>query len=287
MASDTLNYNTVAWLLPGDWFEYLSRVRSPLFKLDGEVRKYAKFSSMGNGATFALETLIFASMLHAVGSRTGIAYGDDLTVEPELYPELCRLLKFFGFIPNLEKSYHTGPFRESCGKDYFQGADITPFYLRRTDAWDLPYACHNVNGLAEISEHGALWSYLKTMVGKLNLPLTPQRDDTLSGVFIHPHMAYGKRLIRTKPKCKWSLQSRILLQRSKTTICDDSRALGLWFLHRPDEEVDPSGFNGFQSSRYTRSGLKYRRAWTSWSPPAKGFSDHLFGWTEYLTSPNG
>jgi len=294
MASDTVSYNTVAWLLPDDWFRYLDRVRSPLFSLNGEVRKYAKFSSMGNGATFALETLIFASMLHAVGSRKGLAYGDDLTIESYLYPELIKLLKFFGFVPNLEKSFASGPFRESCGGDFYQGEDITPFYLRSVDAWDKPNACHNINGLAKLSEAGELWDYLSEMTSKLKLPLTPERDDTQYGVFIHPYHAYRRRLIKpVKGKNAGWVTSRGYRWKTSSITCRNSRALALWFLHRSDEDdrlihnehglvTDVVG-GSFESSRYTRPVEKFTVGWAGWVPPAKGISDHLFGWSEHLS----
>lgn len=285
MASDTLSYNTVQWLLPQEWCEYLNRVRSPLFELNGEVRKYAKFSSMGNGATFALETLIFASMLHAIGSRYGIAYGDDLTVEPELYPALLRLLKFFGFVPNLEKSFTSGPFRESCGHDYYQGQMITPFYIRSTAGWNIPNTCHNVNGLAAISEHGALWTYLSKLVVAAKLPLVPCQDDTRSGVHVHPHFAYGRRLIRQHPEFRWTQQFLSFSDKSREVTCYDSRALALWFLHRGGASVDPvAGYDGYESSWYTTPLEKFKRKWTTWQMPRLGAPDHLFGWSGLLDS---
>jgi hypothetical protein len=40
------------------------------------------------------------------------------------------VLESAGFVVNLTKSYSAGPFRESCGGDYWNGYDITPFYAR-------------------------------------------------------------------------------------------------------------------------------------------------------------
>ena len=57
MASDTLAFNCVAWLLPWDWFELLCSFRSSSFSAPWGTGNYAKFSSMGNGYTFTLETL--------------------------------------------------------------------------------------------------------------------------------------------------------------------------------------------------------------------------------------
>lgn len=117
MASDTLSFNTVAWLLPSDWFEFLSDVRSPMYRLpDGTMGKYAKFSSMGNGATFSLETLIFASILHAIGSTTFNVYGDDIIVGTDFVGDLYKWLKFFGFVPNVISLTLRAPFGNPVGK---------------------------------------------------------------------------------------------------------------------------------------------------------------------------
>jgi hypothetical protein len=60
MASDTVSYELVRLLAPSDWFEALEQCRSPVGVLpDGTRIWYHKFSSMGNGYTFELETAIF------------------------------------------------------------------------------------------------------------------------------------------------------------------------------------------------------------------------------------
>lgn len=66
MASDTISIEVVRLLLPPEWFTFLSNVRVPTYTLDGQVRDYHKFSAMGNGFTFPLESLIFAALCHAV-----------------------------------------------------------------------------------------------------------------------------------------------------------------------------------------------------------------------------
>jgi hypothetical protein len=299
MASDTLSFQCVEWLLPIPWLNYLSDIRCSHYRLNGKLARYAKFSSMGNGATFALETLIFASLLYAVGSKRGIAYGDDLTIETELVPKLFKLLKFLGFVPNEEKSYFAGPFRESCGKDYFNGIDITPFYLRSTAAWNKPYACHNVNGLAQLAPHGALWEYLRSVVNDLELPKVPVGYNTLAGVFLHPSFAYDQGLIRRfhKKRNDGILASREYVSKGHTIECWDSRASFLWHLRKANAKAEafpPGGPRGIpcgpekissviNTSRYTTSGHKYVRKWVAWNYPSKGGMEELFSFSDYLT----
>ncbi len=130
-ASDTISKEVVYELLPLDWATALGRARSGKVLLpNGQVRDQEKFSSMGNGFTFPLETLIFWSLAAACCPQDSdaTAYGDDLIVPTECYPLLVEVLVALGFVVNLTKSYHTGPFRESCGKDYFRGTDVRPYY---------------------------------------------------------------------------------------------------------------------------------------------------------------
>lgn len=138
MASDTVSLELVRFLLPSDWCEALEQCRSPFGILpSGEKILYRKFSSMGNGATFELESLIFYGLilgcLHHCGMRSRLVgvYGDDLIVPSAMAPLLIRVLEFAGFKPNVKKTHISGPFRESCGKHYFNGQEVTPFYVKK------------------------------------------------------------------------------------------------------------------------------------------------------------
>lgn len=136
-ASDTISIETVRILLPPDWFEPMNMVRSHYgVNSDGSVIRYQKFSTMGNGFTFELESLLFWALcsaevdLHGGGDKRIGVYGDDLIVSTSVYEPLTYTLMRFGFTTNPKKSYATGPFRESCGKHWFMGRDVTPFYIR-------------------------------------------------------------------------------------------------------------------------------------------------------------
>lgn len=137
-ASDTIAYELVAELLPLDWFSFLRYFRTSTVEYKGKRIKLAKFSSMGNGFTFPLETLIFWSLaraavdLHPDGGedKTVAVYGDDIIVPSACYSRVANVLRLAGFSVNTAKSYHTGPFRESCGGDYLSGTDIRPYYQK-------------------------------------------------------------------------------------------------------------------------------------------------------------
>lgn len=138
MASDTVSRAIVEQLLPPDWLEALEQCRSPEGRLpSGEIIRYQKFSSMGNGFTFELESLIFWALCSSVADLTRemdrriSVYGDDLIVPTAIVEPIVGLLLFCGFKTNTKKSFSDGPFRESCGKHYFLGHDVTPFFLRK------------------------------------------------------------------------------------------------------------------------------------------------------------
>ncbi len=132
-ASDTVSRNLVKLLLPYRWFQALDSLRSPFTVIDSDVVRLEKFSSMGNGFTFELETVLFASIVQACcpGSILGVdvlVFGDDIIVPSSSYCECVAALRFFGFSPNPKKSFSTGPFRESCGGDFFQGVAVRPHF---------------------------------------------------------------------------------------------------------------------------------------------------------------
>lgn len=131
-ASDTVAREVVRLLLPEGWFRAMDICRSKVGEIDGQVLRYEKFSSMGNGFTFELESLLFWALSFAAcvisDSPTMVSvYGDDIIVPRSAYETLNEVLVFFGFTMNSRKTFYEGPFRESCGKDYYEGTDVRPF----------------------------------------------------------------------------------------------------------------------------------------------------------------
>ena len=136
-ASDTISTELVRFLLPARWFSLLDQIRSKqgLLKRENTWFYYHKFSSMGNACTFELESLIFWALCKAClevngGAQTLNVYGDDIIVPTEHYEAVAKVIEFVGFTVNASKSFSTGPFRESCGKDYFLGDDVRPIFQK-------------------------------------------------------------------------------------------------------------------------------------------------------------
>lgn len=133
-ASDTISSSLVELLLPPSWFEALNMLRSKFTLFEGKWVRLEKFSSMGNGFTFELETLIFAAICKVASKgEWGVnvfAFGDDLILPTSSSEDVISALKFFGMTVNKEKSFVDGPFRESCGGDFFQGTAVRPYFLK-------------------------------------------------------------------------------------------------------------------------------------------------------------
>lgn len=109
-ASDRLSLNIVHLLFPREWVDFFLDTRSPCWKADnGDLIPYHKLSSMGNGYTFTIETLVFAAICKSLGSKEFSVYGDDIIIETELYADLVDLLSYLGFEVNQEKSHVSIP----------------------------------------------------------------------------------------------------------------------------------------------------------------------------------
>lgn len=136
-ASDTVSYELVKLLLPEEWFDLLDWLRAPFTRVDGSWVKLEKFSSMGNGYTFELETLIFYAICRAMQRRHIVAehsrvlvYGDDIIVPSSMSKDVISALAYFGFETNNDKTFVDGPFRESCGGDFYEGVDVRPYFIK-------------------------------------------------------------------------------------------------------------------------------------------------------------
>lgn len=136
-ASDCISHELVRQLLPDVWFAWLDMTRSHQGHFPNEENfPYEKFSSMGNGFTFDLESLIFWAVSQSVVESLGYnpfwvnIMGDDIIVPSRCYLRVTRILAVLGFVTNKQKSFYRGPFRESCGKDYWRGSLVRPIFLK-------------------------------------------------------------------------------------------------------------------------------------------------------------
>lgn len=150
-ASDTVGHKMLKEVMPRNALAWFDLLRSPVTTLpNGEEQELHMISSMGNGFTFSLETLIFSCIVSSVYHSLNIrmvrpvqespfkrgnpgnfgVFGDDIIVVPEARHRVLRLLNILGFTVNQEKSFFEGPFRESCGGDFFRGHNVRGVYVK-------------------------------------------------------------------------------------------------------------------------------------------------------------
>lgn len=149
-ASASISRELVWNLVPYELASVMDDLRSPLYELDGATGIYEQFSSMGNGFTFELESLIFWAISQAVidtvrPPERGLAvFGDDIVIHQDCLPLLKTVFEFCGFELNSKKTHYLGGFRESCGKHYFFGMDVSPIYQKeRIDVLEEAYRLAN------------------------------------------------------------------------------------------------------------------------------------------------
>lgn len=143
-ASDTISIAVVKLLCPSSMFGLLDRLRSPSYRWSDRETRFHKFSSMGNGFTFELESSIFYCLVRAVAETrlelpTIGVYGDDIVCDQLVAHEVIECLEDCGFEVNTKKSFLSGPFYESCGKHFFHGIDVTPPYQKNLVTDELEY----------------------------------------------------------------------------------------------------------------------------------------------------
>jgi len=154
-ASDSVSREVVWQLLPYDWACLLDALRSPYAYVNGKWLELEKFSSMGNGFTFELETLLFwgisSAVVEVMGELGAVAiYGDDIILPTGSMPLLIEVLEVLGFSVNPEKTFGSGNFRESCGKHYWLGRDVTPVYQKEV-LTDISEAIRFVNRILSLA----------------------------------------------------------------------------------------------------------------------------------------
>jgi len=144
-------------------FEAVDSTRSRKADVNGKVIRLAKFASMGSALCFPVESLVFITVaLYGIEqslkrhltrkdlkalSGSVRTFGDDIIVPVKYVHDVVNALSDFGLKVNVGKSYWTGKFRESCGKDYYDGFDVSVVKLRR----DIPTRRQHAEEIVSLS----------------------------------------------------------------------------------------------------------------------------------------
>jgi len=124
----------------------LDATRSRKADVLGKTYRLAKFASMGSALCFPIEAMVFATIIF-VGIEEALnrqlskkeinsffrrvrVYGDDIIVPVDFAVPVVGKLEDFGLRVNTNKSFWTGKFRESCGREYYDGHDVSIVRVR-------------------------------------------------------------------------------------------------------------------------------------------------------------
>lgn len=261
-ASDSISMTLIDKLFDEDWFSYISMIRSPLMtvpkKGGDEVYLLHKVSTMGNGFTFELESLIFWALtssvvdLMRVSDRRVAVFGDDILCHSEAAPVVCEVLEAVGFIPNQKKTHMVGPFRESCGAHYYNGYDVTPFNV--TDPLDSAQeVAHLINRLRQWGvrtriDTTKVVKYLLSLYRDVDLPVVPAYLGTKAGLCVDSTtelMLHGSVSLERPSKnprlpyyCSLRIKAFMPENEARSGSPEDGRYLAYLYNYRNDRWAD-------------------------------------------------
>jgi len=196
-ASDSLGLPMLEWALPRPTLDVLKLLRSPLGNLSGEQLELHMVSTMGNGFTFPLETLVFSCVVVACIKSIGHqavrpystsvtalepnelngywgVFGDDIICHKRVALRVIRLLGLLGFEVNSDKSFVEGVFRESCGRDFYRGRDVRGVYVKRLDTPESRYVAINALNVWSAKTGIPLVRVIRRLVATVRwLPIPP------------------------------------------------------------------------------------------------------------------
>lgn len=142
----------------------------------------SKFASMGSALCFPVEAMVFLTCIclglekeyntqftskgsfRALSGRVRV-YGDDLIVPVDSVFSVVDSLEHFGARVGASKSFWNGKFRESCGKEYYDGFDVSIVKVRRmlpTTRRDVPEVISMVSLRNQLYMAG-YWSTVRWM----------------------------------------------------------------------------------------------------------------------------
>jgi len=181
------------------------------------VQRLAKFASMGSALCFPFEAFVFLTIifigiereLSAPLTRQDVkrlvkqvrVFGDDLIVPRDSVLSVVHELENFGFRVNMSKSFWSGRFRESCGRQYFDGHDVSITRVRQV----LPTRRQDANGvIAAVKLRNAyywagLWKTAAWMDGYLRRVLKTFPNVAPSSPLLGRESALGYEFQRLHP----------------------------------------------------------------------------------------
>lgn len=230
------------------------------------VKSMSRFASMGSATCFPIEAMVFLTIIfHGIQNSLNRSltrkdilsfsgqvrvYGDDLIVPIEFAQSVMQSLESYGFKVNAHKSFYSGKFRESCGKDYYDGEDVTVTYCRSM----LPESRHDASEMISTFSlrnqlyKAGLWKsaeYLDTYLGTFaKVPLVLDTSPVLGR---NSFLGYETQKIHSFLHCPL-VRGFVVSEVPRPSKLDGVGALMKFFLSRPEKRFDALGYLDVVSS---------------------------------------
>jgi hypothetical protein len=208
-ASDSISMKMLEAILPHDFLRWLKMLRCRSVEIKGrDTEELHMVSTMGNGFTFPLQTMLFSCIVVAcmefrnlrpyrslLNDQASIVsdssddlwgvFGDDIICPSKVTRDGIHLLDTLGFTVNNEKTFTEGPFRESCGADFFRGVDIRGVYLKSLDTPQALYAAVNLLARFSVRSEIPLRRTIRFLLSNINkVTYVPPYEDLSSGLHV-------------------------------------------------------------------------------------------------------
>ncbi len=289
-ASDTISLNLLKDCIPRDQLAWFQTTRSTHTLIRGKRHELFMVSSMGNGFTFPLQTAIFACAVSAVYKSLGIfrrisVFGDDIICLAGAYSRLTYFLSLLGFRVNVDKSFNEGPFRESCGRDYFKGRNVRGVFVKAlSNSAEIHVAVNRLIDWA-VEWKKPLWHSLGLLIGHLPryLPV-PYDSDVSWGVRVPSSVARARVHRNIHGYYKYSALSWI--PRRVSIHAGKVPGSGRRIIYNPDGLVLSAVYGetvaSFLTSRDVGRWKTKRRGSPYWDSPYESSADN--SWRTELTT---
>lgn len=309
-ASDSVSWDLVKKIFPREILYFLQATRSTEVKLpDGTIMPVNKFAPMGSALCFPVQSIIYSAVVlysymvyaqqkgieidfdingvksftrHHIKRDLGLGhfsklepfsvYGDDIICDSRVTKDVVRNLVLLGFTVNTDKSFTASQaIRESCGKYYWNGHDVTPL-LFRVKTWEkkrnvrslasLIDACNNAGdqGCVNLRRYLMRSCLYKEIEGVKSREVNPVRfsDDrnASNSIFTHRGVNTRNRHLRRRENMElFRSEVRGLLIRS-VQINASSRTkvdkLSTGLLVTFEQLLDDDSFETFERYRYNQ-----------------------------------
>lgn len=201
-ASDSIGLKMLEKLVPRDFVSLLKLLRCRETTMpNGSKVQLHMVSTMGNGYTFPLQTMLFCCVVEAC--HRALEYpaergswgvnGDDIICGKYVARSVSRLLALLGFTVNASKSFLEGPFRESCGADFHRGQPVRGVYIKSLKTPQARYAVINQLNLWQVRQGLNLPRTTKRLINSVEYLPVPLWENDDAGIRVPYRLVSGLR----------------------------------------------------------------------------------------------